>query len=118
MTAVCAILAYHKIGEPPHGTWRTWNYVSTDTFREQLDILREERADGGCVNKIYVVRLCEEERAALLGLIRVGISSGPIDVSVLRARSRMGSIQNRRLLRAPAGASLWPCGSRALRRLR
>jgi len=38
----CAVLAYHKIGEPPTGTWRTWNYVPTDVFREQLDLLAED----------------------------------------------------------------------------
>jgi peptidoglycan/xylan/chitin deacetylase (PgdA/CDA1 family) len=35
----CAILAYHKIGEPPHGTWQTWNYVPTDTFIAHLELL-------------------------------------------------------------------------------
>ena len=39
----CAILAYHKIGEPPHGTWQTWNYVPIDTFVAHLELLA---ADG------------------------------------------------------------------------
>ena len=38
----CAILAYHKIGEPPHGTWQTWNYVATDIFAAQLELLAED----------------------------------------------------------------------------
>lgn len=39
--AELAILAYHKIGEPPAGTWRTWNYVPEDTFSRQLATLAE-----------------------------------------------------------------------------
>jgi peptidoglycan/xylan/chitin deacetylase (PgdA/CDA1 family) len=38
----CAILAFHKIGEPPNGTWRTWNYVSTQTFKGFLEILADD----------------------------------------------------------------------------
>jgi peptidoglycan/xylan/chitin deacetylase (PgdA/CDA1 family) len=37
-----AILAYHKIGEPPHGTWQTWNYVPTETFLDHLSILAQD----------------------------------------------------------------------------
>ena len=36
-----AVLAYHKIGEPPSGTWMTWNYVSVETFNAQLRLLQE-----------------------------------------------------------------------------
>jgi len=36
-----AILAYHKIGEPPAGTWTTWNYVPEATFAGQLETLVE-----------------------------------------------------------------------------
>ncbi|MHC4516468.1 MAG: polysaccharide deacetylase family protein, partial [Planctomycetota bacterium] len=34
-----AILAFHKIGEPPPGTWTTWNYIPTATFTGQLKTL-------------------------------------------------------------------------------
>jgi len=37
-----AILAYHKIGEPPAGTWTTWNYLPEATFAAQLEILSEQ----------------------------------------------------------------------------
>ena len=36
-----AILAYHKIGEPPAGTWTTWNYVPEETFVSHLELLSE-----------------------------------------------------------------------------
>ena len=36
-----AILGYHKIGEPPAGTWTTWNYVPEATFARQLETLVE-----------------------------------------------------------------------------
>ena len=38
----CAILVFHKIGEPPRGTWRTWNYVPTATFIGFLEMLAED----------------------------------------------------------------------------
>ncbi len=34
-----AILAYHKIGEPPAGGWTTWSYVPEATFMSQLRTL-------------------------------------------------------------------------------
>jgi peptidoglycan/xylan/chitin deacetylase (PgdA/CDA1 family) len=34
-----AILAYHKIGAPPAGTWTTWNYVPEAAFLQQLETL-------------------------------------------------------------------------------
>ena len=37
-----AILAFHKIGEPPRGTWTTWNYVPTDVFSGFLNRIRDE----------------------------------------------------------------------------
>ena len=37
-----AILAFHKIGEPPRGTWTTWNYVPRDTFEGYMRHLRDE----------------------------------------------------------------------------
>lgn len=36
-----AILAYHKIGEPPPGTWPTWNYISAETFSGHLRLLAD-----------------------------------------------------------------------------
>ena len=36
-----AILAYHKIGEPPADGWPTWSYVPTDIFEQQLTYLAE-----------------------------------------------------------------------------
>ncbi len=36
-----AILAYHKIGEPPPGEYPTWNYVPEAIFCQQLEWLRE-----------------------------------------------------------------------------
>jgi peptidoglycan/xylan/chitin deacetylase (PgdA/CDA1 family) len=38
-----AILAYHKIGEPPPGGWQTWFYVPEDVFVGHLGYLREHR---------------------------------------------------------------------------
>jgi len=35
------ILAYHKIGEPPPGGWRTWFYVPEEIFVGHLSYLRE-----------------------------------------------------------------------------
>lgn len=35
-----AVLGYHKIGEPPTGTWSSWNYVSAARFRADLEMLR------------------------------------------------------------------------------
>lgn len=37
--AELAILAYHKIGEPPAGTWSTWNYVPQAVFARQVETL-------------------------------------------------------------------------------
>jgi peptidoglycan/xylan/chitin deacetylase (PgdA/CDA1 family) len=37
-----AILAFHKIGEPPPGSWRSWFYVSEETFVDYLGYLRED----------------------------------------------------------------------------
>ena len=34
-----AILAYHKIGEPPADGWPTWSYVPTEVFEQQLGYL-------------------------------------------------------------------------------
>ncbi len=36
-----AILAYHKIGEPPSDGWPTWSYVSEYVFTEHLRYLHE-----------------------------------------------------------------------------
>lgn len=36
-----AVLAYHKIGEPPPGEYATWNYVSTATFMTHLRQLQD-----------------------------------------------------------------------------
>jgi len=41
-TRCAALLAYHKIGEPPPGTWKTWNYVPEDVFLGHLDLLHRE----------------------------------------------------------------------------
>jgi peptidoglycan/xylan/chitin deacetylase (PgdA/CDA1 family) len=38
-----AVLAYHKIGEPPPAQYPTWNYVPEATFLEQLAHLAERR---------------------------------------------------------------------------
>lgn len=40
MTAVVAVLGFHKIGEPPPGGWRSWFYVPEDTFARFLGDLR------------------------------------------------------------------------------
>jgi peptidoglycan/xylan/chitin deacetylase (PgdA/CDA1 family) len=37
-----AVLAYHKIGEPPPGEYATWNYIPTATFVTQLEQLRDD----------------------------------------------------------------------------
>jgi peptidoglycan/xylan/chitin deacetylase (PgdA/CDA1 family) len=39
---ILAILAFHKIGEPPAGRWKTWFYVPEETFVQYLDYLRED----------------------------------------------------------------------------
>src|SRR5436190_8760301 len=36
-----AILAYHKIGNPPPGGWETWFYIPEITFGAHLRYLRE-----------------------------------------------------------------------------
>ena len=36
-----AILAYHKIGDPPAGGWHTWSYVPTTEFTDQLQFLKD-----------------------------------------------------------------------------
>jgi peptidoglycan/xylan/chitin deacetylase (PgdA/CDA1 family) len=38
---VLAILAFHKIGEPPPNGWETWNYVPGATFAAYLKVLRD-----------------------------------------------------------------------------
>lgn len=38
-----AVLAYHKIGEPPAGEYPTWNYVPEAAFLEQLARLEERQ---------------------------------------------------------------------------
>ena len=38
-----AVLAFHKIGDPPPGSWfPTWFYIPEETFTKQLTFLREE----------------------------------------------------------------------------
>jgi peptidoglycan/xylan/chitin deacetylase (PgdA/CDA1 family) len=38
---VIAILAFHKIGEPPPGGWVTWNYIPEKMFEVQLRQVRD-----------------------------------------------------------------------------
>jgi peptidoglycan/xylan/chitin deacetylase (PgdA/CDA1 family) len=38
-----AILAYHKVGDPPEDGWPTWNYVSVETFGKHLEYLRQHQ---------------------------------------------------------------------------
>ena len=38
---VLAVLAYHKIGDPPRGAWQPWFYVPPGLLAEQLAALRE-----------------------------------------------------------------------------
>jgi hypothetical protein len=38
-----AILAYHKIGEPPPGGWQTWFYVPEENFVGHLRLAFEHR---------------------------------------------------------------------------
>lgn len=38
---VLAILAYHKVGEPPPGGWETWFYVPEAAFAAHLTCLRD-----------------------------------------------------------------------------
>lgn len=40
-----AILAYHKIGDPPPDGWHTWNYVTAEAFENQLRYLKENSWD-------------------------------------------------------------------------
>jgi peptidoglycan/xylan/chitin deacetylase (PgdA/CDA1 family) len=37
-----AILSYHKVGDPPPGTWEPWYYVPQGMLAEQLEGLRED----------------------------------------------------------------------------
>lgn len=37
-----AILAFHKIGEPPPGGWRSWFYIPEETFVGYLSYLRDD----------------------------------------------------------------------------
>jgi peptidoglycan/xylan/chitin deacetylase (PgdA/CDA1 family) len=37
------VLGYHKVGDPPPGSWETWYLVPEETFRRQLDDLRRHR---------------------------------------------------------------------------
>lgn len=41
-TRTAAVLAFHKIGQPPQGGWDTWNYIDEDTFAAQLRLLQTE----------------------------------------------------------------------------
>jgi peptidoglycan/xylan/chitin deacetylase (PgdA/CDA1 family) len=64
-----AILAYHKIGEPPPGNYSTWSYVPEKTFVAQLLRLRERR--WTVMNLEALLRSLDEpdvlsERTALL----------------------------------------------------
>jgi peptidoglycan/xylan/chitin deacetylase (PgdA/CDA1 family) len=54
-----AILAYHKVGEPPGG-WNTWSYISKDTFHSHLQYLDQ---NGWQVLGIddFVVGLLQQE---------------------------------------------------------
>lgn len=36
-----AILAFHKIGEPAAGGWKSWFYISEETFTGQMEFLRD-----------------------------------------------------------------------------
>jgi len=38
---ILAILAYHKVGTPPPGSWETWYSIPTPTFEQQLRLLAE-----------------------------------------------------------------------------
>jgi peptidoglycan/xylan/chitin deacetylase (PgdA/CDA1 family) len=40
-TRTLAVLAYHKIGAPPPGGWKTWFYVPEEVFASHLQYLRE-----------------------------------------------------------------------------
>jgi peptidoglycan/xylan/chitin deacetylase (PgdA/CDA1 family) len=43
-TKSVAVLAFHKIGDPPGGSWfPTWFYIPEEIFTKQLTFLREER---------------------------------------------------------------------------
>jgi hypothetical protein len=42
VTRRVAILAFHKVGEPPAGAWPTWNYVPLVRFAALLALLRDE----------------------------------------------------------------------------
>lgn len=64
-----AVLAYHKVGDPPAGGWETWFYVPEKVFSAQLAALR----DGGWkpLNAATFVRALDEpgilpERAVLV----------------------------------------------------
>jgi peptidoglycan/xylan/chitin deacetylase (PgdA/CDA1 family) len=38
----CAVLAFHKIGEPPPSGWQTWNYIPERVFAGFLAVLAAE----------------------------------------------------------------------------
>lgn len=40
-----AILGFHKIGEPPPGSWKSWFYIPEETFVGYLRYLREDGWD-------------------------------------------------------------------------
>jgi peptidoglycan/xylan/chitin deacetylase (PgdA/CDA1 family) len=64
-----AILAYHKIGEPPPGEYTTWNYVPEATFCQQLAQLAElgwTPIDHACFSRGLSEPETVPERAALL----------------------------------------------------
>jgi peptidoglycan/xylan/chitin deacetylase (PgdA/CDA1 family) len=40
-TATIAVLAYHRVGPPPLGSWETWFLVSRETLRDHLRLLHD-----------------------------------------------------------------------------
>ena len=37
-----AVLGYHKVGDPPEGSWATWYLVPERTFRDHLELLARD----------------------------------------------------------------------------
>ncbi|MEE2887479.1 MAG: polysaccharide deacetylase family protein [Planctomycetota bacterium] len=37
-----AVLAFHKVGDPPDDGWETWNYIDSETFEAYLQLLHDE----------------------------------------------------------------------------
>jgi peptidoglycan/xylan/chitin deacetylase (PgdA/CDA1 family) len=56
-----AILAYHKIGEPPPGGWPTWFYVPEAVFADHLAILRD--AGWQVIDAATLLRGLEQPRS-------------------------------------------------------